>query len=274
MSFGQKGNVNNRITTEHDSIQQLLVGNWEIEEMYIKSFYDRNPARKNQIEDSCIHIQFTIDSLKVSKSLFRKELVFFDSYKYELQNVDNEYWIKYKFLQTKRKAPFEHLVIEKANNSQLVLSNRWVDVNDPFIKAQINYYHFRKIDSDSITEQNFIGKWFVKDTTGILFNLDTIILYKDSCSFETNFRNTDIKQKNSYSITFSSSFNAEDIQYLSHEYTVSDVLESHFDTDNRKWYIKPKDNLIFIESFKKGIIEYKYEFKERELILIKKSTKR
>ena len=254
-------NFKGQITSDNNKCDLRINGTWILK--HISDIHPYVSYKQDVLKDSIIELVISNDSITIYKKMSRfwKDTSYFI---YKIQDDCLITIIKDSHLKKKKQKTI-NLEVLKNTNSELIIQHNSFDYNSPFINVSTKRYYYSKVQDykNIITENNFIGKWYLKENNSHnIFENDTIVLTRDSCSFKIKNNNYIQYLELSDTSDFNNNFYFEEI-----------CLDCFINSGvyigmERTWKIDIPNNLIIFFSDEKR--EFNYQFNKNELLFIKK----
>ena len=254
-------NFKGQITSVNNKCDLRINGSWILS--HISDIYPYVSCKQDILKDSIIKLVINNDSIAIYKKMSRfwKDTSYFS---YKMKDDCLITLIKDSHLKKKKQKTVNFEVL-KNTNSELIIQHNSFDYYSSFINVSTKRYYYSKVQDykNIITENNFLGKWFLKENNSHnVFENDTIVLTRDSCSYKIKNNNYIQYLELSDTSDFNNTFYFEEI-----------CLDCFFHSGvyiaiERTWKIDISKNLIiFLFDAKR---EFNYHFNKNELLLIKK----
>jgi len=176
--------------------------------------------------------------------------------------------IKKSIFKRQKKDPYgiRGLYIVKLNNSYLTLERLHKESNSLFQKHTIatSFYYFKRIQDSTeiLIEESFQGTWFSDLGYNFSFDVDTIMLSKDTCWVQ----NADSRTKASLDFIIDN----EALDYVNIRINTSWGFVGKVSYGKAYWILYPNESEIHFKNKDEIVSRYNYFYKKDKLILIKK----
>jgi len=249
-----------------NNFDQLIEGSWMLEEINDKPIPQAYESGiiKGISYDSLLILEFVKPRLSIKHKEFEFSPANETIYDYKIKrDTLNRYLLMLSQNKRSKVITKKEFEILKLNNSVLILIEYRYDNYSPFLSRTQLSYKYKKINHSEIVEKDFVGKWYLKQSTMDMFKLDALTLYKDSSIVKI--------EKHNYCISIELTSGNDKYDYFQESYLCVDCLITDGVYTSPKWFIKPETNEItFYPPFsecKKAT--YKYLMKNDKLVLTK-----